>query len=185
MGPICLFLLRGLGKFLAVVLASAVVGAGLGIGLSNLSGGEAADGSAPVATAPVADPSATTGATGASGTTGPDEPEPQAPRLRVLASTFAPATTPSGLPRRRARVAVRLRVTARYDEATPGTARLISGDDQLKSDPNAEKAADDLLAPIPPPARASRASCASRRPAHSPTGSPTRSARRSGSATAR
>jgi len=34
------------------------------------------------------------GATGASGTTGPDDGEPQAPRIRVLSTTFVAATTP-------------------------------------------------------------------------------------------
>jgi len=146
MGPDFPSLLRGLGKFLAVVVASTLVGAALGIGLSKLSGDEATS-SAPLAAAPAAAP-ARTGATGASGATGADDAEPQAPRIRVLSSTLVPATTPSGRKRRRARVAVRLRVTARGDKATLGTARLISGDDELTTDPQAADAAGDLLDPI-------------------------------------
>lgn len=65
----------------------------------------------------------------------------------MLSSTLVPAT-PSGRKRRRARVAVRLRVTARGDKATLGTARLISGDDELTTDPQAADAAGDLLDPI-------------------------------------
>lgn len=60
-----------------------------------------------------------------------------------------PATSPSGIERRRARVTVRLRVTARRDDVTLDTARLISGATRLRNDPNAEEAAGDLLDPIP------------------------------------
>lgn len=120
MGPNLPSLLRGLGKFLAVVIASALVGAVLGIGLSKLSGDESAS-STPLVAAPAAR-RATTAPTGATGATGPDDAEPQAPRIRVISSTFVPATTASGRRRRRARVAVRLRVTARDDKATLGTA---------------------------------------------------------------
>lgn len=42
MGPDYPSLLRGLGKFLGVVIAAVVVGAVLGIVLSKLTGGEAA-----------------------------------------------------------------------------------------------------------------------------------------------
>lgn len=144
MGPDFPSLLRGLGKFLAVVIASAIVGALLGIGLSKLSGDKAS--STPIAATPAGRP-APRGATGASGTTGPDDAEPQAPRIRVVSSTFVAATTASGRKRRRARVAVRLRVTARGGKATLGTARLISGDDELTADPKASDAAGDLLNP--------------------------------------
>ena len=191
MGPDYPSLLRGLGKFLGVVIASVVVGAVLGIVLSKLTGGEDSS-SPPLASAPVTRP-ATTGATattgakdanggrgttgakdakGGSGTTGgkdakgesdaagaagnasPDDAEPQPPRIRVLSSTFIAATTPSGRKRRRARVAVRLRVTARDDEATLGTARLISGADEITTDPNATEVAGKLLEPIPAGKRA-------------------------------
>ncbi len=108
---------------------------------------------------------ATTGATGASGITGPDEAEPPAPRIRVVSSTFVPLVTPSGRKRRRARVAVRLRVTARGGKATLGTARLISGDDELTTDPKAADAAGDF-SNRSRPARAQRVSSASRPPAH-------------------
>ena len=108
-------LLRGVGKFLAVVVASVVVGAGLGIGSSKLSGNERSAGPELVAT-----PAPRSGTTGASGD---DGAEPQAPRIRVLSSTFV-TTGPSG--RRGGRVNVRLRVTARGDEITLGAPRLIS-----------------------------------------------------------
>ena len=141
-----------------MILASLVAGLGLGLGLSKLSGNEA-ESSTAVDSAPTA-PAATTsapdasGATGATGTTRSDDAKRQAPRIRVLSSTFEPAATPSGLQRRRARVTVRLRVTARADDATLGTARLISGDDELEADPNAAEAAGKLLDPIPAGTRA-------------------------------
>ena len=144
MGPDLTTLLRGLGKFLAVVAASTLVGVGLGIGLSKLSG-DGASGSAPRAALPPR-PAPTTGATGPTGT---DSAEPQAPRIRVLSSTFVAATTPRGRERRRARVTVRLRATARGSEADLGAVRLISGGDELKNDPAATDAAGDLLDPIP------------------------------------
>ncbi len=198
MGPDYPSLLRGLGKFVAVVIASVVVGAVLlGIGLSKLTGGEDSS-SPPLASAPATPPATTgatattgakdaedgrgatgaqdakqgrgakdgkgetgrtdakskRGATGESGRTGRDGAEPQAPRIRVLSSTFVAATTPSGRKRRRARLAVRLRVTARGEKATLGTARLISGDDELTTDPNATEVAGKLLDPIPAGMRA-------------------------------
>ncbi len=161
MGPDFPSLLRGFGKFLAVVIASVVAGALLGIGLSKLTGGDEAA-SPPLASAP-APRAATSGAsgakggtgptgakraTGATGTTGPNDDKPQSPRIRVLSSILIPATTTAGRQRRRARVAVRLRVTARDDKVTLGPARLISGDDGLKADTNAKEAAGDLLDPI-------------------------------------
>ncbi len=39
-------------------------------------------------------------------------------------------------------------MTARDDKATLGTARLISGNDELTTDPKATEAAGDLLNPI-------------------------------------
>ena len=143
MGPDYSSLLAGAGKFLAVVVASVVAGVTLGFGLSKLSGNDKSD-------ALVLPPqAASSAATGASGPTAPTDSKPQAPSIRVVSSAFVASTTPSGQQRRRGRVEVRLRVTARDDDADLGTPRLVVGDEQVRVDPNAEKAAEDLLKPIP------------------------------------
>ena len=111
--------------------------------MSKLSGNEGSSGPELVATpAPRSAPAPRSGTTGAPGD---DGAKPQAPRIRVLSSTFV-TTGPSG--RRRGRVNVRLRVTARGDEITLGTPRLISQNSEVGVDPNEADAAGDLLDPI-------------------------------------
>lgn len=131
-------------------------GGWFGAGLSKLTASE--ETSSPLfASSPAARP-ATTGApvakgpdkrreAGPSETIGPGDAEPQGPRIRVLSSTLVPTTSPS-VERRRGRVRVRVRVTARDDKATLGTARFISGDDELEADPKTKKAAGNLLGTI-------------------------------------
>ena len=143
----------GLAKFLLVVVVSVSVGAGLGIGLSEL-GGRGASDNPPVAGGPssAAPPPAQDGATG---TTGVGDPKratvadpPQAPRIRVLSNSLRSAITASGQRRRRARLVVRVRVTARADATDLGVPRLISGDNDIEVDPDGKNAAGPLLEPI-------------------------------------
>lgn len=142
-------LLRDLGAILAVGVASLVVGAGLGTGLGKLSEGGDSSSTLPASAADVSpDPTGASGPTSA-GRSAIQETEPQPPKIRVLSSTFAPATTPRGRERRRARLTVRLRVTAREDDATLGNVRLVSGDERRGADPNATEAAGGLLEVIP------------------------------------
>lgn len=145
-------LLRSFCKFLAVVIASLAAAAVLGIGASKLSDIGETEADFPLAPAPAprstaASPTPGTRvprATNCPGTNSGDVAKPKAPGIRVLSSTILTAATASGRQRRRARLTVRLRVTAHCDRATLGTARLIKDDDEVQPDPDASYLLDPI-----------------------------------------
>ena len=128
-------LLRGLGKFVAVVLAAGLAGAAIGIGLAELSGnGQAADPALPATTAqPTTAPTTATSTTGSTTattvtSTSPTKPVYRVPRVQVLSARLGPVSQSTG----RALVAIRVRVTNRGNRPlTTKTPALLSGDDEL------------------------------------------------------
>lgn len=159
MNPDARSLLRGLAKFVAVVAASVLAGVALGLGLSEVSG----DDGTPIAslnppgtatgTTAAADASGESRAKATAGTSGPagasDAKGAAKPRYRVLSATIEPATSASGMQRRRARVTVRLRATAGSEPLTLDTPTLVAGNERQPVDPNAADAAGALLKEIP------------------------------------
>lgn len=130
-------LLRGLAKLLAVVVVAGAAGAVLGIGLSKLTGDDKSP--APAAPPSTATSTSTTVATPPQQTTS----KPAAPlakvRVRVLGAVLHAARSPSGVRRKRARVAVRVR--AENTGATSVTlARpiLTAAGISIKTDPKAD-----------------------------------------------
>ncbi len=150
-------LLRGLGKFLAVVVAAGLAGAGIGIGLAELSGNDSpTDPVLPATTAqPTTAPAAGTRTTGTTGTvatsTSPTKPVYRVPRVQVLSAQLGPVSESTG----RALVAVRVRVTNRGNRPlTIKTPALLSGEDEVPLGSDAREAAGALLRPIDPAATA-------------------------------
>lgn len=158
--------LRGLLKFLAVALAAGVVGAGLGIGLAELSGDDA-DPATPIAPRPATEtaPAQTTTAPTATATTVRTTTAPAATtptttrpvrvsrttRVRILSAVLYPASTRRGRARQRARVAVRVRLTSRSVKTLPAQApTLIAGTARLRADRRATDVAGPLLRPLAP-----------------------------------
>jgi len=157
-------LLRGLLKFIAVVVAAGVVGAGLGIGLAELSGGGDTTAVAPTtASSPPGTESSTVPATSTSpapatataatstGSTAPPAAQGTARtnRAQVLSAVLYPAKSASGRARRRARVVVRVRVTNRgLATLAPKPAILLAGTDEVPANTRAGAVAGDLLKPL-------------------------------------
>jgi hypothetical protein len=164
--------LRGVLKFLGVVLAAGVVGVGVGVALAELSGGDddgtslapqatrstplaatarAPAGPATPATAPSTPPAtpvtSTLPATGAA--------HGRTNRVRILSAVLYPAATAGGQARRRARIVVRVRVTNRGAAAlAPQDALLLAGDRRVAADPRASTVARSLRRPLAAGARA-------------------------------
>lgn len=171
-------LLRGLGKFVAVVLGAGLAGALIGIGLSKLSGDDATSSSIlptttsgaaatttkrtqttarSTSTATISTPVRTT--TKAAGTTAttatsttPAKAVYRVPRVQVLSAQLGRADSATG----RALVAVRARVTNRgKNSLTIKTPALLSGADETPLADSARNTAGALLKPIAPGASAS------------------------------
>gem|GEM_PF-2058687 len=139
-------LLRGVGKLIAVVLAAGLAGAGIGIGLAKLTGGD--DTSAPVlpATASTAAkttqtaPRATTSKTPTGTTTAPAVY--RVPRVEVLSAQLGPIDAATG----RAQATVRVRVTNRgIGPLRISTPQLLSAQDKVPLDAAARGGAGALL----------------------------------------
>ena len=108
-------LLRGLAKFVAVVVVAGLVGAGVGIGLAKLSGNDG-DGAA-----------AATETTPASGSS-----DLQRPRIDVLSALLGRVSLSTG----RALVAVRVRITNHGGRSlTVGDPILLTGQDEVSPNP--------------------------------------------------
>jgi hypothetical protein len=143
-------LLRGLAKFVAVVLAAGLAGAGIGIGLAELSGNDAT--TDPVLPATTAQPTTatTTGTqtgskTTATTATGPTKPVYRVPRVEVLSAELDSISESTG----GALVAIRVRLTNRGNRAlTIKTPALLSGDDEVPLGASAGDAAGPLLKAI-------------------------------------
>ncbi len=141
--------LRGLLKFLAVVLAAGAVGAGLGVALAELTGND--DSTPPAAQITSAAPTATATTPARTTTATQARTGSLTPRVRVLSAMLYPAATPRGRARQRARVVVRVRVTSRSDETIRAqTPVLLVGPHRVRPDPGAADAAGALLRPLPP-----------------------------------
>jgi hypothetical protein len=163
-------LLRGLGKFVAVVLGAGLAGALIGIGLSKLSGDDATSssilptstgGAATTTTKRTQTVARTTTPTGATTTSTPASPTTtsttpaktvyRVPRVQVLSAQLGKVDSATG----RALVAVRARVTNRgKGPLTVKTPVLVSGADEAPLGAAARNAAGPLLKPIAPGASA-------------------------------
>lgn len=137
-------LLRGLAKFIAVVVVAGLVGAGLGIALAELSGSEGEETAAPPAPATSTAALTTTSAGVAS-----DAPAVLAPRIEVLSALLGRTSQSTG----RALVAARIRITngtnRRISLDNPA---LLTGQDEIA--PNESAAGNAVLRPLAPAASA-------------------------------
>jgi hypothetical protein len=133
--------LAGLVKFVAVVVAAGIVGAGLGIGLAEVTGSDA-PGTA------VATPTTATAPT-------PVSPGNLTPRVQIRSAVLYPARTARGRARRLARVVVPVRVVSRAATTIAAAVpSLLVGARTVRSDPRAADAAGNLLEPLKPAASA-------------------------------
>lgn len=159
--------MSAIGRVAAVVVASLVVGFAGGYGISQLGGDDSPQGSVAATppgvstgtpgTAPA--PTTTAAPTPTTATQPPTATTPaQAPtaevntlNVSVVSATYVPASTASGRQRKRARLAVKLKVRNR--SATPsrlGPASISFGQDSVGSDPAAREAAAGLDKPLAP-----------------------------------
>jgi len=138
-------LLRGLAKLLAVVVVAGAVGAGVGVGLATLTGDD--DGPEPAALDTGSTTAATTPATTSVSDATVTSTTPQATastplaklRVRVLGTVLHPASTPSGMRRKRARVAVRVRAeNTGTTTVTLARPTLTAAGASVKTDPAAD-----------------------------------------------
>lgn len=138
------------------MIAAGAVGAGVGFGLSALSGNSA--GPAPAATtasrstatrpATSTQPRTTTTTSTTAQTVTPVQGA-ATPRVQVLSAVLFPAATARGRARQRARVSVRVRVTNPDSTSiTPPNPLLLNGTDRVGTDPRADSVAGALLKPI-------------------------------------
>jgi len=127
-------ILRGLARFVAVALLAGAIGAGLGVGIAELT-----DDGDP---GPASEPGSISVAARPSGRID----------LHVLSSVFSPAVSASGRARDRARLSVRLRATNDTDRAiTLRNAVLVVEGQEVRPDPDAgrvSRLAARLLRPI-------------------------------------
>jgi hypothetical protein len=164
-------LLRGFGKFIAVVVVAGLAGALIGIGLAKLSGNDASsDPAIPASTATsttpertqttarsgstatTTTPARTTSTTTSKTSTTASDGVYRVPRVQVVSAELGPASESTG----RALVAVRARVTNRGNRPlTIKTPVLVSGDDEVSLARTRRDAAGALLKPIEPGATAS------------------------------
>ncbi len=149
-------LLRGLAKFVAVVVAAGLAGAGLGIALAKLSGnGGGATAELPVAASattatPTATPPPETTTTAGTQTTAPETATYRAPRVEILSALIGPVSPSTG----RALIAARVRVTNRGRRPLVIEApALLSGRDEVAL--NESKAPNPLIRTVTPGANAS------------------------------
>jgi hypothetical protein len=148
-------LLRGFAKFVAVVVAAGLAGAGIGIALAKLSGNDgSSDPLLPATserTSTSAGPTATTSAARTATATTATKAVYRVPRVQIVSSQLGTVSESSG----RALVAVRVRVTNRGNRAlTIKTPALLSGEDEVALGSSARDAAGALLRPIDPGATA-------------------------------
>ena len=161
-------LIRGLLKVIAVVVLAAVVGVGLGYGLSEVRGtadsGQAVAFTGPASGTTGAASSADTGTSSAGGSTGTSTSSTISSgsggagsggssadevAVTVLSATLKSATTASGRARQRASIGVRVRVTNRTGErVTLGSARIAADGANQVADPAQAADAGALLRPI-------------------------------------
>ncbi len=156
---------RGVGKFVAVAVIAAIVGAGIGVALAALTD----SGDAPTASAPTTAPAP---ATQTQATTPPAAPPPPPARTQPQTQTqttaaptrfvgpvpkvrFASATISTPDADGRAVVTAKVTVTNRYSKALAlKTPTLISGSDKVPLDSRARTAAAPLLGTLDPGASA-------------------------------
>ncbi len=157
-------LLRGLGKFVAVVVVAGLAGAVIGIGLAKLSGDDAtSDPVLPATTAATATtperarssttttPRTTSTPASTSTTSTTSDGVYRVPRVQVRSAELGPTSEVTA----RALVAVRASVTNRGNRPlTIKTPVLLSGDDESPLGASARDAAGELLEPIAPGATA-------------------------------
>jgi hypothetical protein len=130
-------IVRGIFKLVAVIVIAGGIGAGVGIGLSKLSGDSDGGAAAPAAT------QAATTSTALSNQS-PPPPPPASEQaggisVHIVDAVFHPAESPSGLRRHRARLTVRVQVTNRGTSAvTPVRPSMFVGSAETKTDPNAD-----------------------------------------------
>jgi hypothetical protein len=158
-------LLRGLAKFVAVVVAAGLVGAGVGIALAKLSGNDGSDTPAIPAAASTANPQTSTTAdsasptretpprpsTAATETTQSSAATTRSPSVRVLSALLGRRSYSTG----RALVAVRIRVKNRAGRplVVDGPV-LLSGQDEIRTNASPTAAATALTRPVAPGASA-------------------------------
>jgi hypothetical protein len=124
-----LFYLRGLAKLAAVLVVGVALGAGLGFGMSIMTGGGAA--SDPVATQV--------------------KPIAADPAAKVLSAELERARSADGIARKRARLSVRVQLENPTGESlTVSRPQLVLPLGRTKADPNADSFAGELLRPIAP-----------------------------------
>jgi hypothetical protein len=148
-------LLRGLLKLVAVVAVAGVVGAGVGVGLAELSGDDAETASVAVAPATESAPETTATAeptrTAAPQTTAtaadpiPPAPKFQIPLIEVLSAEFSTPSSGSGSATVTARVRVTNRNAQPFESDPP---LLLAGGDRVPLDAAARSSAAELLRPV-------------------------------------
>lgn len=145
-------LLRGLAKFVAVVVAAGLAGALIGIGLAKLSGNDSSSdpilpattaGEATTTSTPATTGTSTTATTAAAVTPGVY----RVPIVKVQSAQLGPVSDSTG----RALVAVRVSLTNRGNrDLTIKTPTLLSGQDVVTLAASRRPAAGALLKPIAP-----------------------------------
>lgn len=122
-----------MAKFVAVVVGGLAIGAGIGLGLSALSGG----GGSPAATSSAPSSKSTL------------------PEAKVLSTTLERAQSADGRARNRARLSVKVELlNPTGEQLTPDRPSLVVPDGKTEADPNADSYAGGLLKPIAPSASA-------------------------------
>jgi hypothetical protein len=156
-------LLRGVAKFIAVVLLAGFVGAGVGIALAKLSGNDGGEAPAPAAavsatsaqtattTLPTTTQTQSTGTSAGTETAAPLATVYRAPRVEVLSAQLGAPSAATG----RAPVTAQVRVTNRGTRPLPVEApTLLSVQDEVPLDPSGTAEAGPLLGAVAPGAGA-------------------------------
>ena len=127
---------RGLAKIVAAIAVAAVIGLAIGAVVAQLSG----DGDSPTGGSP--------GASGPTSTAKRDAAQrgkSKGVRVRILSVNLHLAQTPSGRPRQRARLSVRVRVTNRGSGGiTLPRPVLATGNARIRTDPSADSPATNV-----------------------------------------
>jgi hypothetical protein len=144
-------LLRGFAKFVAVVVAAGLAGAGIGVALAELAGDDSSNDASLPATQPTAARTQTTDSTTPTGTvatsTSPTKPIYRVPRVQVLSAELGQVSESTG----RAFATLRVRFTNRGNRpVTIKTPVLLSGEDEVELGSAAHDAAGRLLQPVDP-----------------------------------
>ena len=147
-------LLRGAGRFTAVVVVTGAVGALVGVGLAALTGDDASPAPAPAQAArATATGAATPTAAAGPGTTPAPAPATADPKLRVdvLSTVAHPVTAPGGETGLQARVSVHVRVTNGTDHVVRSAPPvLLVGDAEAQIAAGSSGAAGTLPAVLEP-----------------------------------